>query len=212
MLQPVAGAGHVNNLAAVDKAVQDSCGNGSIAKEVGPFVKPLVGGNDEGGSLAHGGDKAKEEVGLGGREGHEAHLIHHHEGSFVEILEAALAGIGYLGGLEDGHEVVQGFKGHGVAQVEALDSQGEGEAGLAHAGRSEEADIKGLLHPGHIRQTEHLLSGDAALEAEVKGVQRLFSGEVGPLSAQEVLLEDAEPLLLCQEQLHGFQRGKAVLS
>ncbi len=34
-----------------------------------------------------------------------------------EILEAALAGAGALGGLEDGHAVVQGFKGHGVAQV-----------------------------------------------------------------------------------------------
>ena len=129
----------------------------------------------------------------------------------MEILEASFAGAGNLGGLEDGHEIVQGFKGHGVSQVEALDGQGESEVGLAHAGRTEEADIKGLLHPGHIGQTEHLLPGNAALEAEVKGVQRLFGGEIGPLSAQEVLFEDAKPLLLGQEQLHGFQRGKAVL-
>lgn len=99
MLQSVAGAGHVNDLAAVDEAVKDSGGNGSVAKEVGPLVKALVGGNNEGSSLAHGGDEAKEQVGLGGREGHEAHLVHHHEGSLVEILEAALAGTGDLGGL-----------------------------------------------------------------------------------------------------------------
>ena len=176
MLEPVAGAGHVNNLAAVDEAVKDSGGNGSVAKEVGPLVNPLVGGNDQRRSLAHGGDEAKEQVGLGGREGHEAHLVHHHEGGLVEILEAALAGVGDLGGLEDGHEIVQGFKGHGVSQVKALDGQGEGEVGLAHAGRAEEADIKGLLHPGHIGQAEHLLPGNAALEAEVKRVQRLFGG------------------------------------
>ena len=66
MLQPVAGAGHVNNLAAVDEAVEDSGGNGSVAKEVGPLVKALVGGNNEGSSLTHGGDEAKEEIGLGG--------------------------------------------------------------------------------------------------------------------------------------------------
>ena len=47
VLQSVAGAGHVNNLAAVDEAVEDSGGNGSVAKEVGPLVKPLVGSNDQ---------------------------------------------------------------------------------------------------------------------------------------------------------------------
>ena len=47
VLQSVAGAGHVNNLTAVDEAVEDSGGNGSVAKEVGPLVKPLVGSNDQ---------------------------------------------------------------------------------------------------------------------------------------------------------------------
>ena len=43
MLEPVAGAGHVNNLTAVDQAVEDSGGNGGVAEEVGPLVKALVG-------------------------------------------------------------------------------------------------------------------------------------------------------------------------
>ena len=43
MLQSVAGAGHVNDLTAVDEAVKDSGGSGGIAKEVGPLVKTLVG-------------------------------------------------------------------------------------------------------------------------------------------------------------------------
>ena len=60
MLQSVAGAGHVNDLAAVDEAVKDSGGNGSVAKEVGPLVKALVGGNNEGSSLAHSGDITPE--------------------------------------------------------------------------------------------------------------------------------------------------------
>ena len=47
VLEPVAGAGHVNNLAAVDEAVEDSGGNGGVAEEVGPLVKPLVGSNDQ---------------------------------------------------------------------------------------------------------------------------------------------------------------------
>ena len=47
VLEPVAGAGHVNNLAAVDEAVKDSGGNGGVAEEVGPLVKPLVGSNDQ---------------------------------------------------------------------------------------------------------------------------------------------------------------------
>ena len=83
---------------------------------------------------------------------------------------------------------------------------------LADARRSEEADIKCLLDPGHVRQAEHLLSGNASLEAEVKGIERFLGGEIGPFSAQEILLEDTEALLLEEEQLHRFQRGKAVLS
>ena len=47
VLQSVAGAGHVNDLAAVDEAVKDSGGNGGVAKEVGPLVKALVGGNNQ---------------------------------------------------------------------------------------------------------------------------------------------------------------------
>ena len=47
VLEPVAGAGHVNNLTAVDEAVKDSGGNGGVAEEVGPPVKPLVGSNNQ---------------------------------------------------------------------------------------------------------------------------------------------------------------------
>ena len=60
MLQSVAAAGHVNNLAVVDEAVEDSGGNGGVTKEVGPLVRAFVRSNNEGGSLAHSGDEAKE--------------------------------------------------------------------------------------------------------------------------------------------------------
>ena len=47
VLQSVAGAGHVNDLTAVDEAVKDSGGNGGVAEEVGPLVKTLVGSNNQ---------------------------------------------------------------------------------------------------------------------------------------------------------------------
>ena len=62
MLQSVAGAGHINNLAAVDEAVEDGGGNGRVAEEIGPLVKSLVGSNNEGSSFAHGGDEPKEKI------------------------------------------------------------------------------------------------------------------------------------------------------
>lgn len=210
MLQPVAVSGHVNNLAAVNQAFEDSGGNSSIAEKVGPLVKALVGGKNEGGALAHGGDKTKEQIGLREREGHKAHLVHHYEGSFVEVLEAALAGAGDLSSLEDGHECVQSPKSHGVAQVKALDGQRECEMGLAHTRRPEETDVKSLLQPDHIGQAEHLLLGNATLEAEIKGIQRFLGGKIGPFPAQKILLEDTQSLLFGEEQLHGFQRDKAV--
>ena len=52
----------------------------------------------------------------------------------MKILEAASAGAGDFSGFEDGHEGVQCLKGHGVAQVKAINGQGESEVGLAHAG------------------------------------------------------------------------------
>ena len=53
----------------MDEAVKDGGGNGSVAKEVSPPVKALVGGNNKGGSLTHGGNETKEQIGLGGQEG-----------------------------------------------------------------------------------------------------------------------------------------------
>lgn len=64
----------------------------------------------------------------------------------MKILEAAFAGAGDFSGFEDGHEGVQGLKGHGETQVEALDGQGEREMGLTHAGRAKEANVKCLLY------------------------------------------------------------------
>ncbi len=86
VLEPVATAGHIDDLAAVDETVKDGGGDSSVAKEVGPLVKALVGGDDEGGLFAHGRDTAKEQVGLGGGEGHEAYLVHHHKGCSMEEL------------------------------------------------------------------------------------------------------------------------------
>ncbi len=58
VLEPVAIAGHIEDLAAVDETVKDGGGDSSVAKEVGPLVKALVGSDDEGGLFAHGGDEA----------------------------------------------------------------------------------------------------------------------------------------------------------
>ena len=86
MLETIAVAGHIDDLAAVDEAVQDGGGDGGVAKEVCPLVEALVGGDDEGSFFAHSRDKTEEEIGLRGREGHEAHLIDDHKGSFVKEL------------------------------------------------------------------------------------------------------------------------------
>lgn len=82
--------------------------------------------------------------------------------------------------------------------------------GLTYVGWSKEADMKGLFQLGHIGQAENLLPGNIALETEVKGSPCLFGREIGPFSAQRILLEDTQELLLGQGQLHGFQRGKVV--
>ncbi len=100
VLQPVAVAGHVNDLAVVDEPVEYGGGDGGVAKEVGPLIKAFVGSNNEGSSLAHSGDEAKEQISLGRGKWHEAHLVHHHEGGFVEVLETALAGTGDFSGLD----------------------------------------------------------------------------------------------------------------
>ena len=42
VLEPVAVAGHIDDLTAMDQAVEDGGGDGGVAKEVGPLVKALV--------------------------------------------------------------------------------------------------------------------------------------------------------------------------
>ncbi len=47
------------------------------SEKVGPLGDALIGSDDEGVLFAHGGEKAKEQIRLRGRERHEAHLVHH---------------------------------------------------------------------------------------------------------------------------------------
>ena len=42
MLQAIAVTGHVDDFTVMYEPVEDSCGNRSVAEELGPFVEALV--------------------------------------------------------------------------------------------------------------------------------------------------------------------------
>ena len=71
-----------------------------------------------------------------------------------------------------------------------------------------------MMNDGRIQHAVELFDQQQYREAFTACVeiynQRFFGGEIGPFSAQKILLEDAQVLLFGKEQLHGFQRGKAV--
>ena len=47
ILRPVAGTIDLNNDRMVDNPIQDGGGHGVIAKDISPFIKGFIGGNDK---------------------------------------------------------------------------------------------------------------------------------------------------------------------
>ena len=60
--QTVTVSSHVNNLAVVDEAVENSRRNSGISEKIGPLVKAFVRSNNQRGFLGHCRDKAKEKI------------------------------------------------------------------------------------------------------------------------------------------------------
>ena len=60
MSEPVRVVGEGENLTPVSEPVKESCGEDGIAKEFGPAIEALVGGNDDGGILVELRDELEE--------------------------------------------------------------------------------------------------------------------------------------------------------
>ena len=73
----------------MNETIENRGGDGRVAEEVGPFVKSLVGSNDDGGFFGHGGDKNKEEIRFDRLQGLETDFIDDDQSGFVKYPEGA---------------------------------------------------------------------------------------------------------------------------
>ena len=82
-----------------------------------------------------------------------------------------------------------------MARLDGLDAQGDGEMGLADAGRAEQDDVLGALDEAQAGELAHLLAVDRGLEVEVELVQALGPRQPGQLEpALDPALVPAPPL------------------
>jgi hypothetical protein len=63
-----------------------------------------------------------------------------------------------------------------VARLDGFDPEGDGQIGLAHAGRAEEDDILGTLDEAEAGELADLLAVDRGLKIEVELIQALDPG------------------------------------
>jgi hypothetical protein len=84
-------------------------------------------------------------------------------------------------------------------RLDGFDAEGDGQMGLADAGRPEQDDILGALDEAQPGELPDLLAVDRGLELEVELVQRLDPGQAGEFEAAlDAPLMAAAPL--------GFER------
>ncbi len=82
-----------------------------------------------------------------------------------------------------------------MAGLDGLDPEGDGEVGLAHAGRPEEDDVLGALDEAQAGELAHLFAVDRGLKVEVELIQALEPGQAGQLeTALDAPLVPAAPL------------------
>lgn len=82
-----------------------------------------------------------------------------------------------------------------MAGLDGPDPEGDGEVGLAHAGRTEQDDVLGALDEAQAGELAHLLAIDRGLKVEIELVQALDPGQPGQLeTALDAALVPAAPL------------------
>jgi len=84
---------------------------------------------------------------------------------------------------EPAHEAFQREEAHRVPGLDGLDAEGDGEVGLADAGRAEQDDVLGALDEAQAGELPDLLAVDRGLEVEVELIEALDPGQPGQLEA-----------------------------
>jgi hypothetical protein len=136
-------------------------------------ARPLIAAHQE----------SEEETGLLAGEGQITQLIEDEDPRVDQLLQRALQAVLLASPEQPAHEAFQGEEQHRVAGLHGLDPEGDGQVGLAHAGRAEQDDVLGPLHEAQARQLSDDLAVDRRLEVEVELLQGLDPGKPGEFEA-----------------------------
>ena len=88
--EPVRVVGEGENLTPVSEPVKESCGEDGIAKEFGPAIEALVGGNNDGSIFVELGDELEEEVGFHPRDGKIPEFVNNEQVGLLDPLDTGL--------------------------------------------------------------------------------------------------------------------------
>lgn len=131
----------------------------------------LVGGDDNGPLLVAFTDQLEEERGRLLGEFQIAQLVNDQEIKSRQILQEFDQASGHIGGGQIECELFGCGKENTLALLTGLEAEGDGQMGLAHAGRAEEEDVPGLLQEVERGQLPQELLIELGLIAPVEGVQ-----------------------------------------
>ena len=128
---PVAVAADVDEVAAVERPVEQRCGHDLVVQDLAPALEALVRG-----VLVAPVDQLEEKDGAAAGDREVADLVDDHELWVGERLEALIEASGGLGLLEGVDQVGQGAVVDLPAALGRSDGQADGQVGLADAGRT----------------------------------------------------------------------------
>src|SRR5215211_5223684 len=124
----------------VQEAVEQRSRDDGIAKDLAPFGKAAIGGEDQGSLLVAGVDQLEEEVAATGHDRQVADLVDDQESGSAEEPDPLLQMSFAFRTGERGDEVGQGGEVDAPAGLDRLHAEGDREVAFAGAGRAEEVD------------------------------------------------------------------------
>ncbi len=167
----------------VQHAVEDRGGDDAVTEDLAPGAEALVGGQDQRALLVAPADELEEQVGAGLVDWQVTDLVDdqqaRHGVGFEFVLELVLGqGLG-----QRGDHVGGGGEQHAVTVFDGLESQANGQVGLADARRAEDDDVLAMLDEMATGEILQLLFVQRRLVAEVEGVEALDEREARQVGA-----------------------------
>ena len=179
LAQSVAGALDLHHDGVVQEAVEERGCDDLVAEHVAPLGEAAIAGEDHGAALVAGVDQLEKQVAGAGADRQVADLVGDQERGPAEkpytLTQRALA----FGPRQRGDNVGERGEVDAAPGADRLNAEGNGEMGLAGAGRPKQVQHLVAADKIELRQGQNTVAVERRLEQEVVALQGLDRGKPG---------------------------------